>query len=241
MEVGSCDLLCHLPRSAPGGIGNDPTRCLPSLGWFFAFVWASIRFASRSLRDAVSSCVLFKVAKIPVGGTFLAKRVHGSGVSSTHCYRLPVAAVKTCAEIFLYQALVNAHIQFRRAELTEPFHRYDEFISDVLSPFGCRWKQQAKSPSNIGSHIVSKIQRENQQMPVAISFDDNKGSMWRALSKRILEANPDSKQASRMGNLESTRVDRIGISAVEDYELKVQEQVRCYAGSPQFYCSAPTV
>lgn len=197
------------------------------------FVGSFVRFASRSLRDAMTGRVLSRFAKIPVGETFLAKRIRGPGVSSTHCYRLPLTAAKAAVEVVLQQALVSAHIRFRKAEVKEPFHRYDEFASGVLSPFGYRANLEINSPSRVCWKLVSRIQKESrrQQNDSTISFDDNTESLWEELNKRILGANPDSRKASQMRNIKSTGKDKIEEPTEKAYELKVREQVKYHAAN----------
>jgi hypothetical protein len=219
-------LYCLLvPGIAQGLLAT--VRCVfihPTLGTVQT-VWSTARFCYRTMRDALMGCILFRVAKIPVVDTFLAKRIHGPGLSSLHYLRLPLAAAKTSVELALLQTLVNAHVNFRMAELQVPSRRYVRYIDTLLRPFGFTAALQVKTPEQICQQLllhVAKHQRSIQKLPLqsAAPAAFQQGGVWEQIGNSIRCSHPDIKLFSSVEERSAKQV--ITRLSVEEYDAQIQ-------------------
>ena len=195
----------------------------PSAG-IIHIAWASTRSFFRTIRDSLTGCILFRVARIPVDDTFLARRIHGPGMSSLSYLRLPIAAAKTSVELVLHQALVNAHIKFHVAELQASLRCYTTFMDTVLSPFGFKAILLAYTPESICDRLISYVNkhtpdRNPRQEFTPIQLDTSQG-LWDEIGSSIRRAHPDVKMSSYTGRTCATN--EITGPTVGEYEFQIR-------------------
>jgi len=154
----------------------------------------------RLTRDALTwNLVIRHAAKVPATDSFLAKRVHGPGLASTYYYRIPLEAAKTSAQLFLDMSRIRAYADLQRAEIKEPFNRYNSMFDTALKPFGIQGVCTEDGPNHVAGKLIRNWKARNPRLePLMYSGTDSADGdsttptdIWDSLAQKIRAANPD--------------------------------------------------
>uniref|UniRef100_A0A7S4HK73 Uncharacterized protein n=1 Tax=Odontella aurita TaxID=265563 RepID=A0A7S4HK73_9STRA len=164
-------------------------------------VWSSFRFGYSSLRDTITWSIIRRHVRIPAADTFLARRVHGPGLSSEHLFHMPLQQAYVTIQAFLDLFRLRAYFKLRRSEILTPSNNLRHLVQTVVRPFG----YQTTSPQeaeDISSILVSMWHRDSgDQTEEADSFAVasnfmlssslwSEGNHWDDIARRLRTAHP---------------------------------------------------
>lgn len=163
--------------------------------------WSSLRYLTRSLRDAFTWFFVQKYSRMPSSDTFLAWRINGPGVAHNEYYRLPVDAAKVGVLLMLDRYRLCAHAEVRRAELDAPYHRYSELFRQLSHPFGVNISLGTPSPSTVASGLTWKTR--TQRGPHISHGDpsfvprmaEHPLDIWDTIGENVRASHPDFREA----------------------------------------------